>query len=57
MTDRRIVTYDDHNRRAYAVDLGSTANDVARRVKERKCFVPASIVTTLQVTFRATPKV
>ena len=30
---------------------------VVRRVKERKCFVPASIVTTLQVTFRATPKV
>lgn len=36
---------------------GAAKTKVVRRVKERKCFVPASIVTTLQVTFRATPKV
>lgn len=36
---------------------GKVKVKVVRRVKERRCFVPASIATTLEVTFRATPKV
>ena len=30
---------------------------VVRRVRERRCFVPGAVANTLEVTFRATPKV
>jgi F0F1-type ATP synthase membrane subunit c/vacuolar-type H+-ATPase subunit K len=36
---------------------GKVRVKVVRRVRERRCFVPTSVVSTLQVTFRATPKV
>lgn len=30
---------------------------VVRRVRERRCLVPGAVANTLEVTFRATPKV